>query len=305
MTTIVSSNQRLISRLREQPQQLHRHNNTESDLSTSPIRFLVLIPAFFFLWLSVNSSGQSSSYTSLEFDNMAVNVNNNNNYETDGVCENLRYSILEEGVYGGSPFTRYGAFCGNDDHESAPLTIEQWTQSMLGTNPNCRQGLTMALQTSSYPAYFFETKGTTRPSSRQTAFEFVLVDTPLLKSFAESNASPRAFLQHLQSCQGAACSFSNLGGDARLVAPQHSSGGGGSSDDDYVSYSHLAAFVRKAPSEQVDELWRLVAFEYSKIQGLSQSVWLSTDGTGVPWLHVRLDSRPKYYSYRPFANIAG
>ncbi len=29
-------------------------------------------------------------------------------------------------------------------------------------------------------------------------------------------------------------------------------------------------------------------------------VWLSTAGGGVPWLHVRLDNRPKYYSYRPY-----
>jgi hypothetical protein len=285
MTTIVSTNHRL-SRLREQQQQQQQHRHM--DLSTSPIRFLVLIPAFFFLWLSLNNRGASS-----EFDKMAVNLNNN--YGADGVCENVRYSILEEGVYGGSPFTKYGAFCGNGD-ESAPLTIEQWTQSMLGKNPNCRQGLTTALQTSSYPAYFFETKGMTRLSSRQNAFEFVLVDAPPLKSFAESNASPQAFAQHLISCQGAACSFLNLGGDAVLVAPQQGS--------DYVSYSHLAAFVRRAPPAQVDELWRLVAFEYGKM-GDGPPVWLSTDGTGVPWLHVRLDSRPKYYSYRPFANVGG
>ena len=30
-------------------------------------------------------------------------------------------------------------------------------------------------------------------------------------------------------------------------------------------------------------------------------VWMSTSGAGVSWLHIRLDSRPKYYQYRPFA----
>mmetsp|Transcript_9405 Transcript_9405/g.21189 ORF Transcript_9405/g.21189 Transcript_9405/m.21189 type:complete len:541 (+) Transcript_9405:444-2066(+) len=29
-------------------------------------------------------------------------------------------------------------------------------------------------------------------------------------------------------------------------------------------------------------------------------VWLSTSGMGVPWLHVRLDSSPKYYTYHGF-----
>ena len=30
-------------------------------------------------------------------------------------------------------------------------------------------------------------------------------------------------------------------------------------------------------------------------------VWLSTSGLGVYWLHVRLDSRPKYYQFKEFA----
>jgi hypothetical protein len=29
--------------------------------------------------------------------------------------------------------------------------------------------------------------------------------------------------------------------------------------------------------------------------------WISTSGLGVPWVHVRLDSYPKYYQYRPYA----
>lgn len=30
-------------------------------------------------------------------------------------------------------------------------------------------------------------------------------------------------------------------------------------------------------------------------------LWLITAGMGVFWLHLRLDSRPKYYSHRPYA----
>jgi len=33
-------------------------------------------------------------------------------------------------------------------------------------------------------------------------------------------------------------------------------------------------------------------------------VWLSTAGAGVPWLHVRLDDRPKYYHYGPYRQTA-
>ena len=36
---------------------------------------------------------------------------------------------------------------------------------------------------------------------------------------------------------------------------------------------------------------------------MSQSdapAWVSTSGLGVSWLHIRIDTRPKYYSYAPF-----
>lgn len=33
----------------------------------------------------------------------------------------------------------------------------------------------------------------------------------------------------------------------------------------------------------------------------SKPVWLSTSGMGIPWLHMRLDQKPKYYSFEPFA----
>jgi hypothetical protein len=32
-------------------------------------------------------------------------------------------------------------------------------------------------------------------------------------------------------------------------------------------------------------------------------VWLSTAGAGVPWLHVRLDDRPKYCCFRPYQGM--
>lgn len=34
--------------------------------------------------------------------------------------------------------------------------------------------------------------------------------------------------------------------------------------------------------------------------GTPVPLWVSTSGLGVSWLHVRLDSRPKYYTYAPY-----
>jgi hypothetical protein len=65
----------------------------------------------------------------------------------------------------------------------------------------------------------------------------------------------------------------------------------------------LAAFIRRAPRTQVHDLWRVVGATMEG-QLSAMPVWLSTAGMGVSWLHIRLDSRPKYYGFRPYRRTA-
>ena len=85
-------------------------------------------------------------------------------------------------------------------------------------------------------------------------------------------------------------------GDATLICPKNEV------DGDKNRYGHLAVFVRKAPMEQMQEVWKLVAETYKQELDarFPHPVWLSTAGGGVRWLHFRLDKRPKYYRYSPF-----
>ncbi len=85
--------------------------------------------------------------------------------------------------------------------------------------------------------------------------------------------------------------FPNLGGDAVLVVPCPRG------PDEH--YPHLAAFLRNAPQRQTRALWQRTAQEMLRSVG-ERPVWLSTAGGGVAWLHIRLDSRPKYYSHAPY-----
>ena len=51
------------------------------------------------------------------------------------------------------------------------------------------------------------------------------------------------------------------------------------------------------------ETIRAVGAEVKSIllSGTSEDpVWVSTNGDGVAWLHVRIDERPKYYAYAPY-----
>lgn len=87
--------------------------------------------------------------------------------------------------------------------------------------------------------------------------------------------------------------FQNLGKDALLIVPCPQAV--------KSAYGHLAAFVREAPEAQRHALWSLVGNAMERRLGAAP-VWLSTAGAGVPWLHVRLDDRPKYYHHGAYRN---
>jgi hypothetical protein len=87
--------------------------------------------------------------------------------------------------------------------------------------------------------------------------------------------------------------FPNLGGDATLIAPMPVAAN--------VAYPHLAAFLRRAPARQIRSLWRYTARTVFE-NVTSAPRWLSTAGLGVAWVHVRLDTHPKYYRHAPYTH---
>ena len=99
---------------------------------------------------------------------------------------------------------------------------------------------------------------------------------------------------------GEVVSFSNLGRDAILVVPCLLE----KNADSPESYTHLANFIRLGDENQIRSFWREVALQMHKrlADKSGKKVWLSTCGLGIFWLHVRLDSSPKYYSYVPYRN---
>lgn len=126
-----------------------------------------------------------------------------------------------------------------------------------------------------------------RASNRGQAFECVFVSSP---SLARMPMDAGAFAEHFRRDREVV-TFANLGGDALLVAP--------CPDDSGADYSHLAAFTKTASPSQQQALWAAVGVALENRIG-ARPLWLSTAGHGVAWLHVRLDSRPKYYSHAPY-----
>ena len=143
-----------------------------------------------------------------------------------------------------------------------------------------------------FAAFFWETPPVTAYTAAR-AFECVLVDSPAL---ARLTSEPAAFARPFAAApDDEVVAFENLGGDAWLVAPRPLAEGEG--------YPHLAAFLRTAPAAQKAELWRRTGEALLRLLS-ERPFWVSTSGLGVPWLHVRLDTRPKYYVHKPYRSFA-
>ena len=139
-----------------------------------------------------------------------------------------------------------------------------------------------------FEAFFWEHPPLTT-SSLDSDAEFVLIPS---NSLARRSQDPGPFQPRFAAQpDGEILSFANLRGDATLVVPRPV----GAPE----AYTHLAAFLRLAPSSQVLSLWRVAARVVGDGLG-SAPRWLSTAGLGVSWLHLRLDSRPKYYKFGPY-----
>jgi len=137
-----------------------------------------------------------------------------------------------------------------------------------------------------FDAYRWETPPITSATADRP-FEFAVIDSPGLARRADASA----FDSQLRRARGGlAVAFDNLGGDAVLVVPRPEPTG---------DFCHLASFQRTASDALRHALWSTVGAAMRRRLG-ERPVWLNTAGAGVPWLHIRLDDRPKYYAYEPF-----
>jgi hypothetical protein len=142
-----------------------------------------------------------------------------------------------------------------------------------------------------YEAFFWEHPPICHDNIDADA-EFVLLDSPAL---ARLDPDPTAFGPYFVRGREIV-SFRSLGGDAVLIVPVPT--------EPLAACTHLASFVRESPTSVVLRLWRMVGETAGEMLS-DRNLWLSTSGLGVSWLHIRLDSLPKYYQHLPYREISG
>ena len=126
-------------------------------------------------------------------------------------------------------------------------------------------------------------------------FEFILAKSRRLEKL---KPSPKPFRKHLKvEGETPVVSFSNFSEDAVFVVPCQTS-------PEMEQYCHLGTFLRSAPESQKQALWQMLG-EVVAEQLSVRPLWLSTSKLGVRWLHLRVDTEPKYYrheAYRDFSD---
>lgn len=103
--------------------------------------------------------------------------------------------------------------------------------------------------------------------------------------------NPEAFLEYIENSDNDyVTSFPNLKKDSMLVIPIPRSS----------NFTSLKFFMDFSSDRQYRYFWRRVAEEIENMLLEHEGVWVSTHGLGVPYLHVRIDTYPKYYQTRRF-----
>jgi len=84
----------------------------------------------------------------------------------------------------------------------------------------------------------------------------------------------------------------NLGKNARLVIPTKKT--------DKEIYNHFGKFIRQASREQIIEVFRRLGEKITEEIEKQELIWLNTAGLGVIWVHIRMDTKPKYYKTKKY-----
>jgi hypothetical protein len=135
---------------------------------------------------------------------------------------------------------------------------------------------------------------------------FQLISTSAFDAFSLQVGSPDAFRGTAFTNQARAArpdqpiiSFPNISQDTWLVVPNEKFFARWA-----VACVHLVSFLKafsaaEGTIDMIHQLWIAVAkhvMGFAELKDGAERLYVSTHGTGVPWLHIRLSDTPKYYS---------
>jgi len=138
-----------------------------------------------------------------------------------------------------------------------------------------------------FKAFFWEHPGLNQNTINRP-YECILQKSKTLDS---RTINQKAFSDYIHSSNGAE-DFWNLGKNAKLVVPTKQS--------DIEIYKHFGSFLFNAERKQIHALFNKIGAIVQQEIRKGLMIWLNTAGMGVIWLHVRMDTKPKYYKTKNY-----
>jgi len=173
-------------------------------------------------------------------------------------------------------------------HNGEPVTWRSFIALTKESNIAFVNVLKEAILSTSFNAMFFNCPPVTRDDLNQV-FEAAIMNAPSLDGVT---TDVKSFEDKFKG-NDMVTSFENLRKDSLMVSPVPLE------DQKEEIYSSLGPFIRNAPEEQQLAFWGAIGQELFQLIP-KRTVWVNTAGTGVYFLHMRLDSKPKYYQYEKF-----
>jgi len=183
---------------------------------------------------------------------------------------------------------------------SRQLLWNEAVDGLCGDAGALRMLIANVMKAMPYEAFFWECAPVSPATVGTRRFEFVVLPA---KGLEMARVDPIPFADHLDDYRGQAIArtFTNLGGDSTLVVPTWADPG----KQDPATYTHIARFFREAPEVQQMTLLQELGFAVrQRLQTVhpKTTLWVSTAGLGVYWLHMRVDPKPKYYKHQAYKN---
>jgi len=106
------------------------------------------------------------------------------------------------------------------------------------------------------------------------------------KSLGHRSINEKAFADFIHE-EDEVVDFMNLGKNTKLVIPTKKT--------DSETYNHLGKFLKLGAENQIIAVFQRVGKIVKQEIQERKLIWLNTAGGGVIWLHIRMDTKPKYY----------
>jgi len=160
----------------------------------------------------------------------------------------------------------------------------QFVKSFIEVLTNCK-----------FNEYYLEFNPVSYSTLDKRIFEFVLVKTKICL-----NADFTPFNKfNINSNTNDIRVFPNLSNTSILISPCYNK------LFNIQSYAHIGIFMKNFNTkQQIDLIYTMFSVYITTLKSKPNDfMWLSTHGKGVGWLHIRIDTQPKYITWLHYKSI--